>query len=177
METLKSFKEITEADERNRYFDVVDGKGVARKLTLHDIHQSAASITLHNGVPEDIRTHFAQAQNLAVYSWFHYQFNVTAQLMGFVTVEYALKRRTGTKASFKKLIERAIAEGWIQDDGFSIAKLRENPEGSYVEVLARVMPSLRNDLAHGTGMLHNNALSSLRICAEFINQLFDRTES
>jgi hypothetical protein len=177
METLKNFAEITEPDERNRHFDVVDGKGVARKLTLQDIHQSVSSISLHDSVPEDIRSHFAQAQNLAVYSWFQYQFNVTAQLMGFVTVEYALKRKTGTKANFKRLIEQAIAEGWIQDDGFSIAKLRENPEGSYVEVLARVMPSLRNDLAHGTEMLHNNALSSLRICAEFINQLFDLPES
>lgn len=177
METLKNFDEVSEPDERNLYFSLVDGNGVARRLTLHDIHQSVASITLHAGVPEDIRSHFAQAQNLAVYSWFHYQFNVTSQLMGFVTVEYALKRKTGSKARFKSLIERAIAEGWIQDDGFSIAKLHENPEGSYVEVLARVMPSLRNDLAHGTGMLHNNALSSLRICADFVNQLFDHAES
>lgn len=168
METLKSFDEITQPDERNLY----------SRWTLQDMHSSVASIILHEGVPEDIQSHFAQARNLAVYSWFHYQFNVTAQLMGFVTVEYALKQKTGNRrAPFKKLIEQAIAEGWIQDDGFSIAKLRENPDGSYVEVLARVMPTLRNDLAHGTPMLHNKALSSLRICAEFINQLFDHTEA
>ena len=173
MEKLKELHEIKEPDERNLYFTVSDGKGVACRLSLEDIHAHVSSITLHKGVPEDIQSHFAQAQNLAVYSWFHYQFNVTAQLMSFVSVEFALKKKSGTKKSFKQLIEKAISEGWITDDGFAIAKLRENPEKDYIEVLADVMPKLRNKLAHGTHMLHNNALSSLRICAEFINQLFD----
>jgi len=172
METLKPFGELTEPDKRNFYFAVVDGKEMACRMTLKDIHEHVALITLHDNVPDDVKSHFAQAQNLAVYSWFHYQFNVTAQLLGFVSVEYALKKKTGSKSKFKFLIDRAIAEGWIQDDGFAIAKLRENPETSYVDVLSSVMPKLRNDLAHGSDMLHNNALSSLRICADFINQLF-----
>lgn len=177
MEQLKPFDEIKEPDDRNLYFAVVDGKGVARRLTLEDVHAHVASIVLHDGVPEEVRSHFAQAQNLALYSWFHYQFNVTAQLMGFISVEFALKRRTNSKASFKRLIEQAVANGWITDDGFAIAKLRENPTGNYVDVLFEVMPKLRNDLAHGAHVLHNNAISSLRICAEFINQLFETHDS
>lgn len=173
MESLKELDEICEPDQRNLYFDVVDGEGAALRLTLSDIHQRVSSITLHDGVPEEIRSHFAQAQNLALFSWFFYPFNVIAQLMGFVTVEVALKRKSGTNASFRGLIEKAVSEGWIKDDGFAIAKLRENPEGSYVEVLSAAIPHLRNRLAHGTTMHHNNALSSLRICAELINQLFE----
>ena len=93
--------------------------------------------------------------------------------MGFVSVEYALQLKSGKKdSSFKHLIQLAVKEGWIQDDGFSIAKLREDNGRSYVETLIEVMPSLRNRLAHGSNMLHNNALASLRICAELINQLF-----
>jgi len=176
METLKQFDELTEPDQRNFYFCLVKGKEVARRMTLKDVHEQVSSITLHQNVPEDIKSHFAQAQNLAVYSWFHYQLNVTAQLMAFVSVEYALKKKTGTKCSFKSLIERAIAEGWIADEGFAMTELRDNQEESYVSVLSDVMPKLRNDLAHGTGMLHNNALSSLQICADFINQLFPRCE-
>ncbi|MFW5454618.1 hypothetical protein [Thioalkalivibrio sulfidiphilus] len=42
--------------------------------------------------------------------------------------------------------------------------------------LIDVMPSLRNELAHGSPMLHNNALASLRICADFINQLFEQPD-
>lgn len=176
METLKNFEEITDSDERNLYFQVVDENGVPRQLTLQDIYESVSAISLHDGVPEEIRSHFTQARNLAVYAWFHYQFNVTAQLLGFVSVEYALKLKTGSRASFTTLIKKAIKEGWISDDGFTVAKRRNNPESSYVEVLARVMPSLRNDLAHGTGMLHHKSVSSLRTCAEFINQLFEPTE-
>lgn len=47
-------------------------------------------------------------------------------------------------------------------------------EPPYVEVLIETMPSLRNDLAHGSPILHNQALSSIQICADFINQLFSR---
>lgn len=177
METLKSLAEITDPDERNLYFQVVDENEVTRRLTLQDIYESVSAISLHDGVPEEIRSHFTQARNLAVYAWFHYQFNVTAQLMGFVSVEYALKLKTGkSRANFTALIKTAIEEGWISDDGFTAAKRRNNPESSYVEVLARVMPSLRNDLAHGTGMLHHKSVSSLRTCAEFINQLFEPLE-
>ncbi len=172
MESLKKLEEVSEPDERNLYFLVTESSGHARKLTLKDIHEHVASIQLDPAVPDNIKSHFAQAQNLAVYSWYYYPFNVTSQFLGFVSVEYALQIKSGKDATFKELIQLAVREGWIKDNGFSIAKLREEGEKSYVETLVEVMPRLRNTLAHGSNMLHNNALSSLRICAEFINQLF-----
>jgi len=99
METLKPLAEVTEPDIRNTYFVVNDTSTRARKLTLKDLHDEAAGITLNETVPEAIRSHFAQAQNLAVYSWFHYPFNVTSQFMSFVTVELALKNRLNSKAT------------------------------------------------------------------------------
>lgn len=174
MESLKELEEIAEPDERNLYFLVTESGGHARRLTLKDIHEHVASIQLDPGVPDNIKSHFAQAQNLAVYSWYYYPFNVTSQFLGFVSVEYALQIKSGKDASLKELIRLAVKEGWVKDSGFSIAKLREKNEKSYVETLAEVMPHLRNTLAHGSNMLHNNALSSLRICAEFINQLFKK---
>lgn len=172
METLKQLEEITASDERNLYFLVTETGGHARRLTLEDIYEHVSSIKLNPEVPDSIKSHFAQAQNLAVYSWYYYPFNVTSQFMGFVSVEYALQIKSGKDSSFKHLIQLAVKEGWIHDNGFSIAKLREDNGRSYVETLIEVMPSLRNTLAHGSDMLHNNALASLRICAEFINQLF-----
>lgn len=172
METLKPLANVTNVDVRNTYFVVTSADTFARKLTLEEIHSIVASITLHEGVPEGIRSHFAQAQNLAIYSWFYYPFNVTAQFMGFVSVELALKQRLNSKASFKHLIRKAVDGGLINDNGFAIAVHREPSSVSYVETLAEVMPDLRNRLAHGSSMLHNNSLSSLRICADFINQLF-----
>jgi hypothetical protein len=94
--------------------------------------------------------------------------------MGFVSVEFALKEKSGKKASFRSLIKLAVDNGWIKDEGFTIARCQKRPqENSYVETLVEVMPKLRNDLAHGSNMLHNNCMSSLRICAEFINQLYE----
>jgi hypothetical protein len=42
----------------------------------------------------------------------------------------------------------------------------------YSDTLAKVIPSLRNSLAHGTTMLHEQGALHVRICAELINQLF-----
>lgn len=39
--------------------------------------------------------------------------------------------------------------------------------------IADAMRSLRNDLAHGTNMLHMKGGTVLQVCAELINQLFD----
>ncbi|HDR9757512.1 TPA: hypothetical protein ACK3Q6_005420 [Burkholderia cepacia] len=172
MEELKTFENITTPDVRNTYFVIGDGKGYARKLSLSDIHEVVSRIVLNESVPTEIRSHFSQAQNLAVYSWFHYPFNVTAQFLGFISVEYALKIRLKSKGNFKNLIEMAVRQKLISDAGFAIAALRESADKPYVETLVDVMPKLRNRLAHGSDMLHNSSLSSLRICADFINQLF-----
>jgi hypothetical protein len=172
MEVLKPLSELTDPDQRNLYFVVTDSSSAARRLSLQEIHGIASSVTLHEGVPEAVRSHFSQAQNLAVYSWFHYPFNVTSQLLAFISVEFALRHRFKSDDSFKNLIARAVNEGLIRGSGFAITANRDEALEPYVETLVKVMPTLRNKVAHGSSMLHNNSLSSLRICAEFINQLF-----
>jgi hypothetical protein len=156
------------------------------------IYEIASSIRLHPGVPEPVHTHFAAAQNLLAYSWFHYPFNVTAQFMAYVSVEAALKLRYAeqAKSSFRALVKRAIREGTVTDTGFTHVRQRieqtETEEATdrrwlaresmqvkpYVDVLTETMPGLRNSFAHGEYMLHNHGAFHVRICAEFINQLF-----
>lgn len=194
MEELKKFEEVTLPDERQKAFVLVDrASGQYRPLTLRDVYQNASDIKLHDGVPEVIRTHFATAQNLLVYSWFFYPFNVTAQFLAYVTVEFALKERfkPRKKTSFRELVKLAIEQGLVKDEGFS--HIRERSEldeyieqevgiesqdiKSYTETLIKAMPYLRNELAHGSRMLHPNGASLVRICAEFINQLFSEKSS
>ena len=159
---------------------------------MEAIYERAASIKLHAGVPERLHHHFAAAQNLLAYSWFFYPFNVTAQFLGYVSVEAALKLRypNAKNPSFRKLVERAVRDGLVSDTGFShIRELMEWkkqeevlerpwPVGQteqvkpYVKVLMETMPGLRNSMAHGEYMLHNHGALHVRICAEFINQLF-----
>lgn len=194
MEELKKLDEITQPDERQKAFAVVNRiSGQRRPLTLRDIYESASSIKLHDGVPEVIRNHFATAQNLLVYSWFFYPFNVAAHFLALVTVESALKVCLNPKkrTSFKGLVKLAVGRGLVRDEGFSHIRQQSEFDGpreqdtrilpqqvkSYVETLADIMPYLRNELAHGSHMLHPNGASLVRICAEFINQLFPEKSS
>lgn len=185
MEYLKEFEEIMKPDSRQLNFVCLDTvSGNYRQITLEDFHAKAKSIELNETVPEKVRSHFSAATNLLVYTWFHYPFNVTAQFLAFVTVEMALKERFQVTKfqSFSSLVRRAIKEGLVKDEGFSHVReaADEFPESSgmnenvspYVNTLAAAMPSLRNELAHGSTMLHMNGAQSVRICAEFINQLF-----
>ena len=42
----------------------------------------------------------------------------------------------------------------------------------YSDALSENIPLLRNELAHGTPMLHEQGALHVRICAELINQLY-----
>lgn len=189
MSELKKFAEITKPDKRQQAFEILDSSSKEyRSLTIKDFYSVASSIQLHNGVPEEVRIHFSTAKNLLVYSWFYYPFNVTAEFMAYVSLEFALKARfkPPEKTPFKKLIEMAVNEGIVRDEGFShiqqnydVNKLLEVEKGilpekvnHYTKILLDTLPWLRNDLAHGSQLLHNNGAFSVRICAEFINQLF-----
>ncbi len=194
MEELKNLDEITQPDERQKAFAVVNRtSGEHRPLTLKDLYENASSIKLHDGVPEIIRNHFATAQNLLVYSWFFYPFAVTAHFLALVTTEFALKERLSpqSRMSFKDLVKSAVSQGLVKDEGFS--QVRQQSEfddhmeqdmgmvsqqlRSYVETLVEIMPYLRNELAHGSGMLYPAGAWLVQICAEFINQLFREKSS
>jgi hypothetical protein len=193
MESLKPLSEVSEPDVRQKAFVTIDlADETMRPLTLEDFHRRATSIELHAGVPEAIRSHFETARNLIVYSWFFYPFNVTAELAAYTTVEFAVRSKfNDRKTHFQKLLKKAVDDGLIKDQGFSIpvqrvAAIREHnaefpaefqiPETTllrqYSDTLARTIPFLRNQLAHGNAVLHNHGESTVRVCAEVINQLF-----
>lgn len=186
MEKLKEKDRITAPDERQKHFVVIDAEsGKFRPLSLNDIFDNAFSIQLHDGVPDEIRSHFATAQNLLVYSWFYYPFTVTAKFMAYVSLEFALKKKfckPKERIPLKKLLEKAVKEGLIKDEGFSRIRRRTafipelNDEDNkdvnrYAKILMDTIPSLRNHLAHGSSHL-NDGTSTVRVCAEIINQLY-----
>jgi len=190
MEELKKPSDIVKPDERQAFFSLVDPvTGRSRPLMLEDLYASAASINLHCGVPESIRSHFAGAKNLLVYAWYYYPFNVTARFISMVSIEYALRVRFGASPStpLKHLVRKAVEEGLIRDEGFSHLdsvndegeSVAESPartsipnRSRYVDRLIDLLPRLRNSLAHGTHMVHPHSARSVQIAADFINQLF-----
>jgi hypothetical protein len=197
MESLKKFDEICQKDPRQDFFCIINyADGTTRKRTLEDFYKRAEKIRLHDGVPEKIRSHFETARNLIIYSWFYYPFNVTAELCAYTSVEFALKIKDGgssSKISFKKLLQKAVAQKWIFDEGFShVKRKRENMRAynetlpkefkthespmldEYCRNLTKSLPYLRNELAHGSSMLHEQGAFTVQICADLINQLFPK---
>lgn len=189
VEELKSFDTLFGPDVRQQFFSVRDsGAQAFRPLQAADIYSLAEQATLHAGVPEEIRSHFSMAQNLVAYSWFCYPFNVAAELHAYISVEFALRTRfpDQPRASFRKLLDRAVTEGLLKTEGFTYGR---NPDKQlyppefklpteipavrdYVADLAEAMRSLRNSLAHGTNMLHMKGGTALLVSSEVINQLF-----
>lgn len=192
LDTLKAFDELLEPDSRQKHFAVVNRHtGEARPLTLRDNYEAIESVSLDPCVPDEIREHFDTARNLLAYSWFVYRFNQVAELHAFASLEFALKTKCGdSQKGLRKLLETAVERGWILDSGFrhyrlsAIENISDDVEDStnsdakdvqeYCRLLVETMPFIRNELAHGSQMLHPNGLMTLEIVADLINQLFER---
>lgn len=178
MEDLKPFEKLLEPDVRWAHFVRVDAMtGLFRPISLEDRYQEIADISLSVASPEDIRSQFNVALMLGIYAWLYYPFHQIAELKAYSTVEMALRHRfPEDKGSFKMRLTLAIERGDIGDYGFS----RIIPDGAnptqYVCKLPNIIPELRNDLAHGSTTLHPHSLSTLRKCAEIINQLYRERE-
>jgi len=185
MEELKPINQLVEPDERQRFFARLDPElREYRTLRQEDIYKDAAEISLHSGVPESIRSHFATARNLLAYSWFYYPFNVTAELLGYISVEFALRKKypENKRASLKSLLERAINEGLLTEAGFSVGRRAQevaahhravrSPNRDLLNQVLGAMRELRNGLAHGSNTLHMKGAEAVLFCAELINQLY-----
>ncbi len=176
MEEFKKLEDVGKPDRRNSYFAVVNQEtGENRPLDHEDIYKSVDAVNLLDSVPEDIRSQFNVAKNLAVYTWFSYSFHQISELKAFSTLEMALKQKFGkNKNGFRGLLRKAVNSGLIRDKGFShiTHEVQEEYEMEYSRRLPDIIPNLRNELAHGSNMLHPGSISNLQICADFINQLF-----
>lgn len=202
MDTLKSFEEILEPDSRQKAFALINREtGVIRERTLQDHYSAVEEIKLSEPVPGMIREHFETARNLLLYSWFEYRFMQVAELHAFASVEFALqdnipekirnekicKKCGAKKIGLKYYLDIAIKEGWIKDSGFRNYRRAEKERSGqevpddhdkqdiqrYCKVLAESIPYLRNKLAHGSDMLHPSGFTTLAICADLINQLYE----
>lgn len=194
-ERLRTPKEVCEPDPRQEAFVRLDESGV-RARTLHDHYSAVAESALRESVPLDVRVHFETSRNLLLYSWFVYRFIAVAELHAYSSIEFALRKKYGKKReSLKKLLQRAVADGLIRDDGFQVhQRAVRNDEAyralmadipgyalpepeqkdiqEYCKTLVEALPYLRNKLAHGSPMIHPGGYATLEISADLINQLF-----
>ena len=174
-ESFKNMDEIFSVDIRNTYFKYVNQvTGEMSDMTINDIHNSISLITLSSAVPEEIQSSFNTAKNLGLYSWYCYAFHQIAEMKAYSSLEEALKLKfSEPKKGLGKLIKLAVNQGNIKDIGFKHIPSPVDPLSiEYSSSLIELIPSMRNNLAHGSQTLHNHSNLTLSICADFINQLF-----
>jgi len=162
MEKLKPLSEVCQPDIRYRSrADLDRTTGTVSETTIESLYSLIEPLVLPANVPDDVRSHFETAKNLALYSWFVYAFNVVAAMHAFASLEMAVRMKTNDdKAPFKHLIDKA----------FNNRKV-DNGLGPPIE-LSVILSRMRNDLAHGSTTMHGQGITVLQQCADLINELF-----
>lgn len=177
---LKPIDQILSSD--TRFTNMVGGfdeTGAIRMMSIVDLYALVEPLQLNPAVPADIHEQFDKARYAFIYSWFAYDLVSLAEQQGYQTLELALREKLPAserkKAEEKrwglgKLLERAVAHGWLERADFEAAP--QYPGGSkicFLDVIAR----MRNELAHGSrNLFPNGSLEMLRLCVGILNRLF-----
>jgi hypothetical protein len=172
MEEIKIFENLLEADERWATFFRRGENDEPIPTSLKAEYEAVEKIQLNVSVPEDVQSQFNIARMLRIYAWLYYPLHQVAELKAFSTVEMALKSEFPTVKGLRNLLNTAIQAGRITDIGFSHIIPNDEDLTLYSRSLLDCLPALRNDLAHGSTMLHPDSIFTLSNCSEIINQLF-----
>lgn len=158
MEQLKRLEDICRPDERySNRVDLDHTTGTATPMTVESIYSLVEPIRLNATAPEQVRSHFEVARNLAVYSWFVYSFHEVAVMQAMASLEMAARAKTGeSETPFKNLLEK-LFPGSEFAPGISLGK---------------AITYFRNELAHGSSMLTGQSVMFLHRCSELINELY-----
>ncbi|MEM7207571.1 MAG: hypothetical protein AAF434_07095 [Pseudomonadota bacterium] len=196
VEHLRPLEHMHAPDPRWQAFGYGTPDGVDF-ISLERYAKPIQEICLNDEVPESVVVHFETAKNLALFAWHVYRFVPVAKLHAFISIEFALREKTGNrKAPFKKLLQSSIHKGWLSNEKFSqwqrVTETRameyersvemakefgiEPPEKpqywDYLSVLKEQIPFFRNTYAHGSPSISPWPYSALQDSAEIINQLY-----
>jgi len=199
METLKRAEDVHQPDARSLSWARLDRPD---NVAFQDRYSEVAALQLNPGAPAAVRSYFATIQNVCVYAWFAYDFYALVVFLSYTLIEMALRIRlpiTGKdRRGLRDLLEDAIERKLIREKAFSHVRRSRQvradtlrfirqletihrtsvPKHNYSKVLLQTLPRLRNAFAHPRGhaiRLPQEALSALRLSAEFVNQLFGAT--
>jgi hypothetical protein len=89
---LQPLDETLLPDPRFKFF-AIELDGDARPMELADPHDRLILSNLDFGVPEAVRREFETAKDLMLYSWFVFEFHMTAELHAYASLELALRTR------------------------------------------------------------------------------------
>lgn len=75
----------------------------------------------------------------------------------------------------RELARRAGLESWEEDLSEAVIS-EEDLNFNWLSKILDILPSIRNDYAHGAFTLHPNVLQSFELVSEIINQLYPKAE-
>jgi hypothetical protein len=201
MENVKPREQFFEPDPRCASSVVIDRNvGEIRDGTLDDHYADLGGLDLNPEVPEQVAGYINLVKTLYLYGWLYYPFFATCQCLSGMAIEMALRTRLPSRSgkrdgrTLKKLLLTANDKGLLRDDGFpSLARKRalarevderfEKVSGlkvvyqgtPYVEILAELVPKIRNQFAHPHAnwiLTPGMALDSILLAVEIANQLW-----
>jgi hypothetical protein len=203
-EQFKAYGDIFKPDFFSDLLVKCNPDGRREKFTIEDWYDEVSVIKLNSTVPKVIQEQYGVAKNVLLYSWYSYRMRMVAWSYSLSVLENALRERfnktSGHKSSgLRKLLQRALRQGILNDGGFQMTKYKEvvtseRREGDtiyteterigisesereeskkYIEDLCEAIPNLRNSLAHGNHMLISDTITPMYVTAEIINMLFE----
>jgi hypothetical protein len=163
---MKELNSVLEPDFRNLSMVKVDrASGVVSPMTIEDHYGLVASVELHAGVPDHVRSYLEIVKILVLYGWLYYPFFAMSHINMALAVEMALRNRlpaTGRdKRGLANLFEEAEKAGVIAKTDFNSEPFRR----------------LRNSFVHATQptiLPGNYALDMLVISGRLINLLWPK---
>ncbi|QUX96665.1 hypothetical protein C0J08_15225 [Marinomonas sp. CT5] len=171
MEKFKSIEELTQIDRKHLLMSSITGLS----LDLALLHENLSKETLNEEVPDELKSQFNIAKNMALYTYYFYALAPEVHLKTYTVIEHALRVKADTQKhlGLRKLLEIAVKKGWICDAGFRHLDTNE-PGNKWCTDMIDVIPQMRNLKAHGSNMLVWDFLNSVAICSDFLNQLFPK---
>lgn len=169
MEEFKALEDILKIDEKH----VLLSQITHTIIDLNRLHSELSKVTLNSSAPNEIKSQFNVARNMALYTYFFYALAPEVHMKTFSVIEHALRLRSGLsgKPMLRKLLGLAIENGWLSDKGFRHIE-SPCPDNSYCKSLHSIIPDMRNNYAHGTDTLMPDFFLHITVCADLINQLF-----
>jgi hypothetical protein len=174
MEEFKRLDQLMDMDEKHKLMGDICGS----VPSLEVMHKYLLDETLNVEVPDEIKSQFNIAKNMAIYSYFFYAIAPEVHLKTYSIIEHALRIKINPKKPMmlKALMIHAVAQGWISDSGFRNIK-SPNSDNEWCKSMIDVIPRLRNAKAHGSNMLVGDCLDHISSCADLINQLFPSNQT
>jgi len=104
------------------------------RMTLTQHHQALSALTLHEGVPAEVRELYETARNAALYSHFAYRLMQLAEMTAFAAFEMALRWYAkllrpdlfegGRQPTLGRLTKAASKGKWLKDEHYPSRRAR-----------------------------------------------------